>query len=210
MTQSFDIWLASFQASCNAIPSVFFTSGANAKRLLLICLSILKLICHQQLRVFFHLVLTFLAVSFSSLSKSNYYGHRVELRLLLLVCTYKCVHLNISRFEENQAGWYRTKLFGIPYWPEEPLLRKTLRKFRWMFFILMAPELGVPIALDKYLKAEWAVTSAKLHPKEGKSIDERLTLTRGFYANIGGFAGVLAASIASFWNRGNFAWSICW
>lgn len=111
---------------------------------------------------------------------------------LLLVCTYKCVHLNISRFEENQAGWYRTKLFGIPYWPEEPLLRKTLRKFKWMFFILMAPELGVPIALDEIFEGRTGSYICELHPEEGKSIDERLTLTRGFYANIGGFAGVLA------------------
>jgi hypothetical protein len=106
----------------------------------------------------------------------------------LLVCTYKCVHLNISSFEENQAGWH--KVFGIPYWPEWPLLRKNLRKIMWMAFILIAPELGVAIAFDEYLKAKAAVSSARL--ALGKGADEVLTLTHGFYANMGGFAGVFA------------------
>src|SRR6266536_2675425 len=100
---------------------------------------------------------------------------------VLLVCTYKCVHLNISNFEENEAGWCR--LCGISYWPEWPLLRKHLRKLKWMAIILITPELGVALAFDEYLKAKAAVRAARL---ESQSSDQVLTLTHDLYANMGG------------------------
>src|SRR5436305_9701213 len=70
---------------------------------------------------------------------------------VLLVCTYNCAHLNISSFEENRAGWH--KWYGIPYWPEWPLLRKQLRKRKWMAIILIAPEFGIALASKQYFKA---------------------------------------------------------
>jgi hypothetical protein len=99
---------------------------------------------------------------------------------VLLVCTYKCVHLNISSFEENRAGWH--KCYGIPYWPEWPLLRKQLRKLKWMAIILIAPELGVAIASRQYFKACNDLQNA------GGVVRDVMGLTHAFYANMGGFA----------------------
>lgn len=99
---------------------------------------------------------------------------------MLLVCTYKCVHLNISSFEENRAGWH--KCYGISYWPEWPLLRKQLRKLKWMAIILIVPELGVGIASKQYFKAR-----NDLQNIDGVARDV-MELTHAFYANMGGFA----------------------
>jgi len=99
---------------------------------------------------------------------------------VLLVCTYKCVHLNISSFEENRAGWH--KRYGIPYWPEWPLLRKQLRKLKWMTIILIAPELGVAIASKQYFKARNDLQNIDGVP------GDVMELTHAFYANMGGFA----------------------
>src|SRR5438034_7065736 len=68
---------------------------------------------------------------------------------ILLVCSYKCLHFNISSFEEKQARWHETKRFRIPYWPEGPLIRKQLRKLKWMAIILVAPEIGVGVAVKE-------------------------------------------------------------
>jgi hypothetical protein len=99
---------------------------------------------------------------------------------VLLVCTYKCVHLNISSFEENRARWH--KCYGIPYWPEWPLLRKQLRKLKWMTIILIAPELGVAIASRQYFKA-----CNDIQNIDGVARDV-MELTHAFYADMGGFA----------------------
>ncbi|PVH85313.1 hypothetical protein DL98DRAFT_651161 [Cadophora sp. DSE1049] len=102
---------------------------------------------------------------------------------VLLVCTYKCLHLNISRFEENRAGWRRTKRWGIPYWPEWLMIWKWLRKIKWMGVILLAPEIGVAVACSQYVEAREEVRKA-----EAAFPEESLTLTHGFYAVAGGFA----------------------
>jgi hypothetical protein len=104
-----------------------------------------------------------------------------------LVCTYKCVHLNISSFEENQAGWYKTKLFGVElsYWPKPLLVRKSFRKIKWMLIILVAPELGVGVAVDQFLAAREELRIAKDHFPEEEHI---LTLTHGYYSIMGGYA----------------------
>ncbi|KAH7350829.1 hypothetical protein BKA65DRAFT_499089 [Rhexocercosporidium sp. MPI-PUGE-AT-0058] len=102
---------------------------------------------------------------------------------VLLVCTYKCLHLNIPSFEEKSAGWRRTKRWGFPYWPEWLMIKKHLRKVKWMAIILIAPEVGVGIACCQYMYAREEVREAKLEFPE-----EELTLTHGFYAVAGGFA----------------------
>jgi hypothetical protein len=100
---------------------------------------------------------------------------------VLIVCSYKCVHLNISSFEENRAGWH--KIRGIPYWPEWPLMRKSLRKIKWMAIILLAPEIGVVLAFDQYLDAR-----RKLRWLQNVSPSLGLTITHGFYDDMHGFA----------------------
>ncbi|KAH9218835.1 hypothetical protein DL95DRAFT_443881 [Leptodontidium sp. 2 PMI_412] len=102
---------------------------------------------------------------------------------VLLVCTYKCLHLNISSFEENQAGWRRTKRWGVPYRPEWLMIRKHLRKIKWMALVLIVPEIGVAIACCQYMNARAEVWKARLEFR-----GEELTLTHGFYAVASGFA----------------------
>lgn len=102
---------------------------------------------------------------------------------VLVVCTYKCLHLNIASFEENQAGWHTTKWGKVPYWSEWPLLRKWLRKCKWMAIMIIAPEAGVGIAVMQFMDARQSLKSAQnLFP------DMKLTLTHAFYARMGGFA----------------------
>jgi hypothetical protein len=103
---------------------------------------------------------------------------------VLLICSYKCVHLNIPSFEEKAAGWH--KVFGVPYWPELPLLRKLFRPFQMMAFVLIAPECGVIFAFLERQNAKAAVQSAKA--KLTHLPREYLTMTHGFYANMAGFA----------------------
>ncbi|KAI9644567.1 hypothetical protein NHQ30_006588 [Ciborinia camelliae] len=105
---------------------------------------------------------------------------------VLLICTYKCVHSDISSFEENEAGWY--KINGIvPYWPQWPLVRKFGRKIRWMIIIILAPELGVAVAAKQHINAKndlWEVQRWIL----GTGLEGKITLTHAFYARMNGFA----------------------
>jgi hypothetical protein len=119
---------------------------------------------------------------------------------ILLVCTWKCVHLNLPRLEESTAGWL--KWVCIPYWPERPLLWKWLRKIGWMGVIVMAPELGVAMAMGQYLEAtEFArrVKGGKGSKVKGGEVKgnkvkgDELTKTHAFYANMGGFIMKLQA-----------------
>lgn len=96
---------------------------------------------------------------------------------VLLVCTYKCVHLNLPSQEENEAGWHR--IVGVPVWPEWPLLRKNLRQLKWMAFILVAPEYGVAIAFHQYQIAK--VEAERTHR------GQKMSLAHGFFAQMGGF-----------------------
>jgi hypothetical protein len=61
---------------------------------------------------------------------------------ILLVCTYKCIHFNVPSQKESEAGW-----FTWTWW------RKWLKKIGWMMLIVLAPEIGVAIAMDQYLLA---------------------------------------------------------
>ncbi|KAF5632705.1 hypothetical protein F52700_6241 [Fusarium sp. NRRL 52700] len=76
---------------------------------------------------------------------------------IFIVCSWKCVHLNIPTHTEAIAGWHKIKLcpgMEIPYWPEQPLLWKWTRKLFWMVLIAVAPEYGVGMALAQYFQAK--------------------------------------------------------
>lgn len=61
---------------------------------------------------------------------------------ILLVCTYKCIHFNVPSEKDSEAGW-----FTRTWW------RKWSKKIGWMMFIVLAPEMGITIAMDQYLLA---------------------------------------------------------
>lgn len=63
------------------------------------------------------------------------------------------------------------------------MIRKHLRKIKWMALVLIAPEIGVAIACCQYMDARAEVRKARL-----EFPGEELTLTHGFYAVAGGFA----------------------
>jgi hypothetical protein len=94
-----------------------------------------------------------------------------------LVCSWKCVHLNIPSVEESEAGWHWPG--GWLPCPTTLLLKKWLRKFKWTLLIALAPEIGVGIAAQQYIEAR------NLH-KEFQHLN--FTITHAFYALMGGFA----------------------
>ncbi|KAL3476637.1 hypothetical protein BJX99DRAFT_270308 [Aspergillus californicus] len=59
---------------------------------------------------------------------------------IFLVCSWKCVHLNIPSSEESEAGWHTTLQGWLPYWPTGLYRRLLYRRLKWMIFIAMAPE----------------------------------------------------------------------
>ncbi|TVY74523.1 hypothetical protein Focb16_v005263 [Fusarium oxysporum f. sp. cubense] len=76
---------------------------------------------------------------------------------IFIVCSWKCVHLNIPTHEEIQGEWHTMQLCrGFPdtsFWPKAPLRRKWRRKIIWMTLIALAPEFGVAMAAKQYLEA---------------------------------------------------------
>ncbi|RYP67005.1 hypothetical protein DL771_007501 [Monosporascus sp. 5C6A] len=97
---------------------------------------------------------------------------------IFLVCSWKCVHLNLPTLEESRAGWHKVTIFRedwrIPVFPERPLLRKWGRKLMWMGLISIAPELGVALAVK-----QWETARASANGKP-------YTMTHAFYAQMGG------------------------
>lgn len=59
---------------------------------------------------------------------------------VVLVCTYKVIHLNLPSAKEVEAPWY-----ALGFW------RKWLRKFKWMTFMTFAPEILLAMALQDWL-----------------------------------------------------------
>lgn len=76
---------------------------------------------------------------------------------IFIVCSWKCVHLNIPTHEEIQGEWHTVQigrcLPDISFWPKAPLRRKWRRKIIWMAFIALAPEFGVALAAKQYMDA---------------------------------------------------------
>lgn len=59
---------------------------------------------------------------------------------VIIVCTYKVIHLNLPGENEMNASW-RVLLF----W------KRRLRKFKWMVFMALSPELLLSMALQDWL-----------------------------------------------------------
>lgn len=95
--------------------------------------------------------------------------------IIFVVCSWKCVHLNVPSFDESTAGWYQ--LLDIPLLPKGPVWRKWARKLAWMGVIVIAPEVGVALAVKEH--------------SEAKDLCSRMgngwTMTHAFYTNMGGF-----------------------
>ncbi|KAF5228894.1 hypothetical protein FAUST_10763 [Fusarium austroamericanum] len=90
-------------------------------------------------------------------ARRNTWGIIWSCLTIFIVCSWKCVHLNIPRHNESIAGWHKIKLCSgieIPYRPEQDLLWKWTRKLLWMAFIAVAPEFGVAMALAQHLQAK--------------------------------------------------------
>lgn len=65
---------------------------------------------------------------------------------VIIVCTYKVIHLNLPAEKESDASW------------SQPLFwKKWFRKFKWMFFMTVSPELLFSMALLDWLWARESV-----------------------------------------------------
>lgn len=72
---------------------------------------------------------------------------------VILVCTYKVVHLNILAEKETDASWHE-----LMYW------KKWLRKLKWMGFMALSPELLLSMAMLDWL---WSRDSVRKFKKAG-------------------------------------------
>ncbi|KAL4936424.1 hypothetical protein BDV06DRAFT_93377 [Aspergillus oleicola] len=97
---------------------------------------------------------------------------------IFLVCSWKCVHLNLPTVEESEAGWHATLGGLLPYWPTKPARRLLFRKLRWMFAIALAPEIGVGLAAREFLRARKLQLFIN---------SPNFTLSHAFFAYMGGF-----------------------
>ncbi|RDW68775.1 uncharacterized protein DSM5745_08535 [Aspergillus mulundensis] len=97
---------------------------------------------------------------------------------IFLVCSWKCVHLNLPSVEESEAGWHTTLAGWLPYWPTKPARRLIFRKVKWMLAIALAPEVGVALAAREFLRARKLQRFINL---------PTFTLSHGFFAYMGGF-----------------------
>jgi hypothetical protein len=111
---------------------------------------------------------------------------------IFLVCSWKCVHLNLPTLEESRGEWHKVSLWRwkMPYWPMRPLSRKWGRKLMWMGIISIAPEMGVALALKQRLEAqktlEKARTSFNAKKLNKKGIYVEYSMAHAFYIKMGG------------------------
>ncbi|KAF5571655.1 hypothetical protein FPHYL_240, partial [Fusarium phyllophilum] len=107
---------------------------------------------------------------------------------IFIVCSWKCVHLNIPTHEEIQGEWHTIQLCrGLPdvsFWPKAPLRRKWRRKIIWMTFIALAPEFGVAIAARQYREARRELKEFK--QDISNEYARKFTMAHSFYVQMGG------------------------
>jgi hypothetical protein len=75
---------------------------------------------------------------------------------IFIVCSCKCVHLNIPTHEEAKGEWHTLQVKFLPdisVWPKAPLRREWRRKVLWMCCIALAPEIGVVLSVQQYVRA---------------------------------------------------------
>jgi hypothetical protein len=75
---------------------------------------------------------------------------------IFIVCSCKCVHLNIPTHEEAKGEWHTLQIKFLPdisVWPKAPLRREWRRKVLWMCCIALAPEIGVVLSVQQYVRA---------------------------------------------------------
>ncbi|CVK85217.1 uncharacterized protein FPRN_06906 [Fusarium proliferatum] len=107
---------------------------------------------------------------------------------IFIVCSWKCVHLNIPTHEEIQGEWHTIQICrylpDVSIWPKAPLRRKWRRKILWMTFIALAPEFGVAMAAKQYMTARRELKEfTKALPDEAA---QRYTMAHAFYVQMGG------------------------
>ncbi|EMT67747.1 hypothetical protein FOC4_g10005856 [Fusarium odoratissimum] len=107
---------------------------------------------------------------------------------IFIVCSWKCVHLNIPTHEEIQGEWHTMQLCrGFPdvsFWPKAPLRRKWRRKILWMTFIALAPEFGVALAAGQYIEARQDLK--KFRQSLSSEAAQKYTMAHAFYVQMGG------------------------
>jgi hypothetical protein len=115
---------------------------------------------------------------------------------ILLICAWKSIHFNVPSDEERDAGWH--KLWKtLPYWPTKSLWRRWRKRLGCMLIVILAPEIGVAIAMDQYLSARMAEGGWNMQTKdsdegekikndnerrderEGKRVEQGLTVGEG-------------------------------
>ncbi|KAH7151570.1 hypothetical protein DER46DRAFT_650608 [Fusarium sp. MPI-SDFR-AT-0072] len=126
---------------------------------------------------------------------------------IFIVCSWKCVHLNIPTHEEIQGEWHTVQLFeclpDVSFWPKAPLRRKWRPKIAWMTFIALAREFGVALAARQYVEVRRDLKTFR-RPLSSKALvsvrmmelDEHLTtfsaqkytMAHAFYVQMGGIA----------------------
>ncbi|KAI5462839.1 hypothetical protein BGZ63DRAFT_379828 [Mariannaea sp. PMI_226] len=96
---------------------------------------------------------------------------------IFLVCSWKCVHLNVPTHNECVGEWH--KIGPVPVFPKKPLLVKWRRKIYWMITIAIAPELGVGLAAKQFQEVRG---NLKTYSDAG----DDWTLVHAFYVFMGG------------------------
>ncbi|KAF5530783.1 hypothetical protein FMEXI_13310 [Fusarium mexicanum] len=106
---------------------------------------------------------------------------------IFIVCSWKCVHLNIPTHEEIQGEWHTLQICkGIPdisFWPKAPLRRKWTRKIVAMVGIALAPEFGVALAAKQYMDAR---RDLKEFTEDLSDEVLKYTMAHAFYVQMGG------------------------
>lgn len=72
---------------------------------------------------------------------------------VILVCTYKVIHLNLPACTEAEASWNQ-----LLFW------KKWLRKLKWMGFMALSPELLLAMALQDFV---WSRQSEQRFARTG-------------------------------------------
>lgn len=122
---------------------------------------------------------------------------------VLILCSYRCLHFNLSPRDEVNAEWH--KWHSIPYWPERLWFKKMFKKMFMVLVVIIAPEIGVGMAISQFAAACESFIRAGGEPLIAmrdenvldpmlksddvpQNIRNEITLAHAFYANMGGFA----------------------